>query len=155
MIRRAVVQVWLLAALGGFSVLSAPGGALAQREPPPLRRLTFRSEFTGVSADGQNCVWEGSVEGTARGRLRFELRQVEGPAEAARPVWHVVSRWSVDDPAGAHSFAAELEGMVDWRTGVTRLSGLITSGWMQGAWVQAEGRFVNGDPTGSLAISPK
>ncbi len=34
------------------------------------------------------------------------------------------------------------------------LGGMITDGWMRGAWAEVEGRFVRGDPTGSLTISP-
>ncbi len=155
MMRRIVRHVPWLAALGVvITPPTAPGLAPEQRETPPLRQLTFRSEFAGVSADGQNSVWEGSVHGAGRGRLRVELRQVEGPSEAASPVWHVVTRWSVGAPLGARSFTAELEGMVDWRTGATRLSGVITDGWLKGAWVQEEGQFVNGDVRGVLAISP-
>ncbi len=157
MIRRAPARAsCLVAALGVAIVLSAaPRGAAAQRGELQPRRLTFKDKFAGVSADGISSVWEGSIDGAARGRIRVELHQVEGPTEAASPVWHVVSHWSVDDPSGARSFEAELEGMVDWRTGATRLSGVITQGWMKGAWVQEHGRFVNGDASGTLAIAPQ
>src|SRR5712692_7127123 len=158
MIGRAVVQVWIVAALAGPVVLAAPPGegGRAQQHAPPVRRLAFHGEFTGVAPDHQGSVWEGAVagEGTVRARLTVEFRQVEGPTEAASPVWHVTTRWSVDDPAGAHSFQAELEGMNDWQSGAIRLGGLITDGWMQGAWMQAEGRFVRGDPTGTLLVVP-
>jgi len=149
MIRRAVTRVPLFAAaLGATIVLSPPP------EPRP-RRLTFENVFAGTSADGQGCVWEGSVDGAMRGRLRVELHQVEGPSEAASPVWHVVTQWFVMDPSGARSFDAQLEGMVDWRTGITQLSGVITEGWMKGACVHQEGRFVDGDATGILMIAPE
>lgn len=152
----ALIRVALFAALAlTIAPSAAPDGAAPQRDERSPRRLTFWHEFAGVSADGQACVWEGSVDGATHGRLRVELRQVEGPSEAATPVWHVVTRWSVTDPSGARSFTADLEGMVDWRTGVTRLGGVITRGWMKGSWVQQEGRFVNGDATGSLAIAPE
>ena len=154
MIRTALVHVWLLVALGVVSVPRPLGGVAAQAVTPPLWRLTFRGEFRGVAADGRSDVWEGTVNGAARGRVTVELRQVEGPLAAASPVWHVVTHWSVDDPAGARSFHAELEGMVDWRTGVTQLGGMITDGWMRGAWAEVEGRFVRGDPAGSVTISP-
>ena len=44
--------------------------------------------------------------------------------------------------------------MVDWKTGTTRLSGVVTDGWMKGAWVQQASRFVNGDMSGTLDIAP-
>ena len=157
MIRRAVTSIpFFAAALGGTIVLSAtPNGAVLQRDEPRRRRVTFENALAGVAPDGQASVWEGSVGGAIQGRLRVEQRQVEGPSEAASPVWHVVTQWSVTDPSGARSFDAQLEGMVDWRTGISRLSGVITHGWMQGAWVQQDGRFVNGDATGSLTITPE
>ncbi|HEU5261364.1 MAG TPA: hypothetical protein VFU41_08065 [Gemmatimonadales bacterium] len=157
MIRRAVTSIpFLAAALGGTIVLSAtPDGAAMQRHEPRPRRVTFENTLAGVAPDGQGSVWEGSAGGAIQGRVRVEQRQVEGPSEAANPVWHVVAQWSVTDASGARSFDAQLEGMVDWRTGMSRLSGVITQGWMQGAWVQQESRFVNGDATGSLTIAPE
>lgn len=98
-------------------------------------------------------MWEGRVTGGVRGTVRIALRQVESPFQAANPVWHVRSRWSVAAPAG-RSFVAELEGMVDWKTGASRLSGAITRGWMRGAWVEEESHFVDGEPTGTLRIIP-
>jgi hypothetical protein len=121
--------------------------------PPRAARLSFAGVFAGVSPDGSGCLWTGAVTGASRGRLTLEIRQVEGPEDAARTVWHVVTHWSVRDSSGAHSFEAELEGMVNWRTGAAQLEGTITSGWMEGAWVEQDGRFQNGDLSGSLDIS--
>lgn len=121
--------------------------------PPRASRLGFAGVFSGVSPDGSGCLWTGAVTGASRGGLTLEIRQVEGPEDAARPVWHVVTHWSVHDPSGAHSFEAELEGMVNWRTGAAQLEGTITSGWMEGAWVEQDGRFRNGDLSGNLDIS--
>src|SRR5207247_170607 len=87
-----------------------PRGGLVRPTTAP-RRLTFQTAFAGVSTDGQSCVWEGSVRGWTRSGVRVELRQVESASEAASPVWHVVTHWSVVDPSGARSFDAELEGM--------------------------------------------
>ncbi|OLC04403.1 MAG: hypothetical protein AUH45_03105 [Gemmatimonadetes bacterium 13_1_40CM_69_22] len=122
--------------------------------PPEPRRLAFQTAFAGVSNDGQSCVWEGSLSGSTRGSVRVELRQVESAAEAASPVWHVVTRWSVVDPSGARSFDAELEGMVDWKAGTIRLGGTMADGWLKGSWVEADGRLSNGDLAGSFAITP-
>ncbi len=119
----------------------------------PLR-LTFHNVLAGVVKDSGSSVWEGWTNGSVRGRLRLELQQVESPFEAAKPVWHVRARWTVDGVSNARSFVAELEGMVDWKTGVTHLDGAITAGWMKGAWVQGEGQFVNGDMSGVLRIAP-
>jgi len=44
--------------------------------------------------------------------------------------------------------------MVDWKSGDTHLSGVVTSGWMKGAWVQQIGQSVNGDMSGILELAP-
>ncbi len=143
MIRSTLLRILLL----------APAvGVLTAATPQPM--LTFQSVFAGVAADRQHCMWEGVVDGAVRGRLTIALRQVGEPAAAANPVWHVASRWTVSDNAGARSFAANLEGMVDWKAGTTRLAGVVTDGWLRGSWVELDGRIVNGDLVGSLSILP-
>ncbi|HYT69762.1 MAG TPA: hypothetical protein VEK78_00175 [Gemmatimonadales bacterium] len=115
-------------------------------------RLPFAATFDGVSNAGS--AWAGQVRGQPGGRVRVTLHQVESPLEAARPVWHVQARWTVETGSAMGSFTGDLEGMVDWKTGATRLGGVVTSGWMKGAWVQQTGRFVNGDLSGILEITP-
>ncbi len=115
-------------------------------------QLSFEATFAGVS--NGSPVWEGRLRGGASARAQLLLHQVESPVEAANPVWHVRARWTVAADPAARSFTAELEGMVDWKTGTTRLSGVVTDGWMKGAWVQQASRFVNGDMSGTLDIAP-
>ena len=152
MIAWTATRAPILAAVAGVCAVlpAAPYRAAASRQP----RLTFHSVFTGVAPDGQHCTWEGAVEGSARGRLTIALRQVEEASAAARPIWHVASRWDVSDESGTHSFSADLEGMVDWKAGTIRLGGAITGGWLKGSWVEADGRLSNGDLAGSFAITP-
>ncbi len=135
-----------------FLLLAAAVSVLTAAAPQPM--LTFQSVFAGVAADRQHCTWEGVVDGAVRGRLTIALRQVEEPAAAANPVWHVASRWTVSDDGAARSFAANLEGMVDWKAGTMRLAGAVTDGWLRGSWVELDGRVVNGDLVGSLSILP-
>jgi hypothetical protein len=115
-------------------------------------RLPFAAAFDGVS--NASSVWDGQLRGQPGGRVRLTLHQVESPLEAAKPVWHVQAHWTVQTEPATRSFAAELEGMVDWKTGVTRLGGVVTSGWMKGAWVQQIGRIENGDLVGVLEVAP-
>jgi uncharacterized protein (DUF58 family) len=150
MLRLTSISIPLFAAAIGL--LGVWAGTSSAAGAPPT--LTFRSAFTGVAADGEHCTWEGPVEGAARGRLAITLRQVEEPAEAAKPVWHVVARWTVRDDRGVHSFAANLEGMVDWKGGTIRLGGPVTDGWLEGSWVNVDGRIVDGDLAGGLSILP-
>lgn len=99
-------------------------------------------------------MWEGWAEGEVRGRLTVALQQVESPFEAAEPVWHVRTRWTFVADSGPRSFAAELEGMVDWKAGVAHLSGVVTEGWLEGAWVQVTNQFVDLDARGNLQLTP-
>jgi hypothetical protein len=121
----------------------------------PPSRLTFRGVFSGVDASSERLVWQGWVDGPTKGRVTVALGQVEEPAAAANPVWHVASRWSVFDDEGgaARSFAGDLEGMIDWKSGTIRLGGTITDGWSKGSWVEVDGRVVDGDLTGSLLVT--
>jgi hypothetical protein len=132
----------LTALVGGFA-LAAPGAPA----------VTFSTVFAGVTTDGEGSVWEGRANGAVPGRVTLELKQVEPPTEAANPVWHVRARWALD-AGGARSFVADLEGVVDWKAGRIRLAGPISSGWMNGAWLENEGRVVSGDISGSITIVP-
>lgn len=137
----------LLIALGLLTLGLKPGDDLATHTV----QLPFEAAFAGAS--DASSIWAGQVRGQPGGRVRLLLHQVESPLAAANRVWHVEARWAVEE-SPTRSFTAELEGMVDWRTGVTRLGGVVTSGWMKGAWVQQTGQVVNGDMTGTLQVSP-
>ncbi len=115
-------------------------------------RLPFEATLAGVSGGGS--VWEGPLHGARGGKVQLTLYQVESPLEAARPVWHARAQWTVAADSPERSFTAELEGMVDWKSGATHLSGVVTSGWMKGAWVQQIGQSVNGDMSGVLELAP-
>lgn len=134
------------------SGLLALGFTPEDARSPRAVQLPFEATFAGVS--DARSVWEGRFRGETGGRLRLMLHQVESPLEAANPVWHAQAHWTVDAESVGRSFTAELEGMVDWKTGATRLGGVVTSGWMKGAWVQQIGQFVNGDVSGTLEVAP-
>jgi hypothetical protein len=123
---------------------------MAAPEPP---RLSFRSTFSGVAADGEHCLWQGPVGGALQGRVTILLRQIEPAEAAANPVWHVASRWVVSDAGTAPTFSADLEGTIDWKTGTLHLSGRAAEGWQQGSWVHVDGRLVDADLVGSLTLA--
>src|SRR6266581_230694 len=89
-------------------------------------RLPFEATLAGVSGGGS--VWEGPLHGARGGRARLTLYQVEGPLEAARPVWHARAQWTVAADSPERYFTAELEGMVAWKSGATHLSGGVPPG---------------------------
>jgi hypothetical protein len=153
----------LLAALLGASLLGvptaarpqsvAPGRASSNRFEAAPRHggpsFAFATIFAGVDA-GQSSVWEGGLSGPEGGQLRLSLWQVEPAEAAANPIWHVRTRWEARPGVDAHAFVAEMEGIVDWKTGTAHLSGVVTSGWQKGTWMEAEVRFVQGDAEGTL-----
>lgn len=154
----SAIAVALLSLVALAALVSRPAGAQravtdGRAVAVAFRAVTFQSVLTGVTADGESSVWEGRADGAVPGRVRLELKQVEPPSEAANPVWHVRARW-VLDAGEARSFVADLEGVVDWKAGLIRLAGPISSGWMSGAWLEQEGRVVSGDISGSIAIVP-
>ena len=150
MLRLRVMRVPLVAALCGLFTAAWTGGAATAG--PAL--LTFQAAFAGVAADGEQCTWNGAVAGATRGRVTIALRQVEPPAAAANPVWHVTTSWTVRDARAARSFAGELEGMVDWRAGTLRLGGTVTDGWRRGSWAAVDARITRGDLAGTVTILP-
>ena len=151
----------LLAALLGSSLLAVPAAARPQSLPlgrgasfnrfeaKQGRLLSFATIFAGVDA-GQSSVWEGRLSGAEGGQLRLSLWQVEPAGAAANPIWHVRTRWEARPGVDAHAFVAEMEGTVDWKAGTAHLSGVVTSGWQKGTWMEADVRFVQGDAQGTL-----
>ena len=148
------VALWSVVSLPA----SMPQAAVAQRAATDGQSLavavpaaTFQTVLAGVTADGEGSVWEGHTDGVVSGRVRLELSQ-SGPAiEAANPVWHVRARWTLnaDD---SRSFVADLTGVVDWKAGLIRLAGHISSGWMTGGWLEQHGRVADGDIAGTIII---
>jgi hypothetical protein len=130
-----------------------PVGPGPSRAAQPLRRVAYLTTLVGVHSD--SSVWEGQLEGDLRGRLRIALRQVESPLEAANPVWHVRGRLTTAGAGAPESCTAVLEGVVDWKAGVLRLSGVVTGGALRGAQLVTEGWLVNGDLSGVLWIAAR
>jgi hypothetical protein len=48
---------------------------------------------------------------------------------------HLVARYEVTDPGGAHSFKAVIQGKANDTTGRYDMNGIVTWGWMTGAQV--------------------
>ncbi|HYT99310.1 MAG TPA: hypothetical protein VEK85_02960 [Gemmatimonadales bacterium] len=118
--------------------------------------LSFASQFAGVSQDDHSSnVWNGQVSGPAGGALVVTLEPLGSLVETARPVWQVKTRWIVSSVApGEGPLVAELYGTVNWKSGVLRLSGVVTDGCLRGYEAVASGRFANLDGEGTLQIRP-
>ena len=116
--------------------------------------LGFSLDFQGVGAEGVDEIWRGQLAGSPGGEVTVRVEHRAPAIESARAVWpvHALLFVASDDPA--RSFAAELDGTLDWRSGAMRLSGAVTDGWMKGSPI---GQTAQIDPkqldgTGTLRI---
>jgi hypothetical protein len=105
--------------------------ATAMARPTPARlpdTLAFEVEYAGVGAEGIDLVWRGQAAGPVPGRVTIRMEYAGGADERAMPVWpvNVWLFYSADDYRS--SFAAELSGSMNWRTGELRVSGLVSDG---------------------------
>jgi hypothetical protein len=122
-----VARVLVLAGLVG--AVSLPNTARAQS---PAASGTFSMPFGGVAANGKDLQWTGAAEGGVPGEMRILLAD-KGPAvESNRPVWEVEGIVFVSG-APEESFAAEVDGTIDWKQGRMVLRGRITAGRLDGA----------------------
>ena len=118
------------------AALATPGGratshATAIPSPAPARlpdTLAFEVEYAGVGAEGIDLVWRGQAAGAVPARVTMRMEYAGGADERAMPVWpvNVWLFYSADDYRS--SFAAELSGSMNWRTGELRVSGLVSDG---------------------------
>src|SRR6266446_2575715 len=159
----------LMLSLAAVFALSAAASAPARADPMPSGEGREVTQSQHDDLGGRMTRWEmvamvvtlsggagaGPIAKRAPLQLSFALRQIEPAEAAANPVWHVRARWEVGPGADAHAFVAELEGAVDWKAGTAHLSGVITSGWKKGTWMEAEVRFVEGDAQGTLHLVVK
>lgn len=132
---RAGLAVAVLAVLAGAAGLSAPRGgtvvrpAVAAAAPVELPdTLAFEVGYAGIGAEGVDLIWRGVVSGALAGRVTIRMEYAGPAAERRMPIWPV-NAWlfySADDLRG--SFAAELSGSMNWRTGEMRVTGLVSNG---------------------------
>jgi hypothetical protein len=99
--------------------------------PAPARlpdTLAFEVEYAGVGAEGIDLVWRGQAGSSVPARVTIRMEYAGGADERAMPVWpvNVWLFYSADDYRS--SFAAELSGSMNWRTGQLRVSGLVSDG---------------------------
>jgi DNA-binding SARP family transcriptional activator len=92
----------------------------------PVIELTFTKwiddypAMTGFTSDGP---------GTMRGAI---LSRIDDGT-----ITHLVARYELDDPSGAHALKTVVQGTADDSVGTYALNGLVAWGWMTGAHVHA------------------
>lgn len=129
----ALLATGVLAILGMVAL-----GSIGARQPdlpaPPPRpaalpdTLTFPVEYAGIGAEGVDLVWRGRLSGPAGGLVTIRMEYAGAAPDRQMPIWPV-NAWlffSADDYRS--SFAAELSGSMNWRTGTMRVTGLVSDG---------------------------
>ena len=108
----------------------AEGRRVARRDPFSLRvpvvEVTFTKWITTYPAlSGFTSYGPGTIGGEILSRID------DGDFT------HLVARYEITDPGGAHAFKAVIQGKANNLTGKYDLNGIITWGWMTGAHVRA------------------
>jgi hypothetical protein len=98
--------------------------------------LAFTARFDGVGAEGIDNIWTGKVLGSEPGEIVIRVEHLGPEVDRAKAVWPVRAIVTVAADNPLWSFAADMDGTLDWPAGSLRLQGKITEGWMKGAPVQ-------------------
>ena len=93
---------------------------------------TFSTPFSGVAANGKDLMWTGTADGGVRGEMLILLADMGPAIESNRPMWEVEGIVFVSG-APEESFAADVDGTIDWKQGRMLLRGRITAGPLNGA----------------------
>jgi hypothetical protein len=136
-----------------FLVTAFVAGRDAGTTAPELRTEYFLS-FIGVDAEGRDLMWQGPRRDAGAGDevMLIRLEPLNAPADAARAApWPLEGIIFVSgDPA--RSFAADVQGTVDWRAGRVRLEGKVSVGYLEGARVTFTAWAEDFDLRGELRV---
>jgi hypothetical protein len=141
----------ITAALRSGADPTAPAGTPVAPAPLP-DSIAFDVDFAGVGAEGVDLVWRGTVGAQAPGIATIRLEYAGAPRDRAQPVWPV-NAWlffSADDLR--RSFAAELSGSMNWKTGEMRVTGLVSDGVRRDAAVEQRVRLQDRGLTGRVTV---
>jgi hypothetical protein len=116
-----------IALLAAFAVTVAAAPVVGAAGAPV--RLSFQKCPSGPG------IWSGAVAADVTGTLTTQLKS----ATASDGILHVNFDWIVG--AGAHSFTANLDGILSTRTGRVVMNGTVVEGWLEGAQVHEEGQL--------------
>jgi hypothetical protein len=118
-----------VAALAGGAGRGAAAAASVRPAPALLPdTLAFEVEYVGIGAEGVDLIWRGRAEGGVPGQATIRLEYAGSAEDRGMPVWpvNVWLFYSADNYRS--SFAAELGGSMNWRTGEMRVSGIVSDG---------------------------
>ena len=153
--RKAALLVVFLAGSVGVAVWAAPEApaAVAPVVQPAAAALpdtlSFEVQYGGIGAEGVDLVWRARAVGAVAGLVTIRMEFAGEPADRSMPLWpvNVWLFYSADDLRS--SFAAELSGTMNWRTGTMRAAGLVSDGARRDTAIELrtelEGRGMNGE----------
>lgn len=144
--RRAIVACGL-AAIVSISMVAFRSAAAADRELVPLASGSYDTRFAGVGAEGRDMVWSGPATGPATGEMTIRLAYEGAELDMSQPAW-VVEGIVIVSGEPEDSFAAEVEGIIDWKQGKMRLHGVVSVGPMKGAEFEQTARITDLDLAG-------
>jgi hypothetical protein len=128
---KALMLAICLAGVGaGLALRPVPGGPAHAGAVSAVRpdTVTFDVRYSGPGPEGTDMLWRARAARPLPGQATIRMEYAGDPADRGMPIWPV-SAWVTfvaDDPR--NSFAAELSGSVNWRSGVVRVAGLVSAG---------------------------
>ena len=149
--KTALLAVFLAGSVGVavWAAPEAPAAVAPVARPAALPdTLTFEVQYGGIGAEGVDLVWRARPEGAVAGLVTIRMEFAGEPADRSMPLWpvNVWLFYSADDLRS--SFAAELSGTMNWRTGTMRAAGLVSDGARRDTAMELrtelEGRGMNG-----------
>jgi hypothetical protein len=124
----------MMVLLTGLLNLAPAQPALAQSR---IQTYPLRLAFNQLTVDG--AEWQGSVRGDLTGVLNGEIRSLYYHARS----WQVEFEWNLEAADPAHSFTAEVTGIINPKTRYMNLMGTVTQGWLTGAQIHVDGKVTD------------
>jgi hypothetical protein len=154
-------RITLLLLGGGLTLsvaaLAMPDGrgiprstAIAPAQLPET--LAFAVKYAGIGAEGIDLVWRGQAAGAVPARVTIRMEYSGRTEDRAMPVWpvNVWLFYCADDYRS--SFAAELSGSMNWRTGELRVSGLVSDGLLRNVPVEQRVQLHRPELAGAVTL---
>lgn len=119
---------------------------------PAADTLAFAIRYGSLGTEGVDMIWKADAGGVMPGQVSLRMAYAGDPRDREMPTWPV-SAWllySADDLSS--SFAAELSGTINWRTGEMRAAGLVSDGARTGTALEYRMRVVQPGLEGSATV---
>jgi hypothetical protein len=117
------------------------------------RSIGFGAEFSGLDTTHTRFVWQGRTLGSPGNDMTLTIEPLCTPLASAEPVWPIRVRWSESGGGTVAVAAAELEGIVDWKSNRVHVDGMVLEGRLKGRQVTLHATFQNLDPVGVLSVA--